>query len=73
MQRFQVVRQNTRHLSCTKIIFQFFDTVFTVFTSLVVKMDNLAVTQSFKIGGDRAINILSSGDLFRGLGAVIAV
>jgi hypothetical protein len=33
-------------------------------------MDNLAVTQSFKIGGDRAINILSSGDLFRGLGAV---
>jgi hypothetical protein len=26
MQRFQVVRQNTRHLSCTKIIFQFFDT-----------------------------------------------
>jgi hypothetical protein len=32
-------------------------------------MDNLAVTQSFKIGGDRAINILSSGDLFRGLGA----
>jgi hypothetical protein len=33
-------------------------------------MDNLAVTQSFKIGGDRAINILSSGDLFRGLGAL---
>jgi hypothetical protein len=33
-------------------------------------MDNLAVTQSFKIGGDRAINILSSGDLFRDLGAV---
>jgi hypothetical protein len=30
-------------------------------------------TQSFKIGGDRAINILSTGDLFRGLGAVIAV
>ncbi|VVH59858.1 hypothetical protein BAZOLSSOX_1691, partial [uncultured Gammaproteobacteria bacterium] len=45
----------------------------TVFTSLVVKMDNLAVTQSFKIGGDRVINILSSGDLFGGLGAVIAV
>ncbi|CAB5499754.1 hypothetical protein AZO1586I_544 [Bathymodiolus thermophilus thioautotrophic gill symbiont] len=40
---------------------------------MVVKMDNLAVTQSFKIGGDRAINILSTGDLFRGLGAVIAV
>ena len=38
-----------------------------------LKMDNLAVTQSFKIGGDRAINILSTGDLFGGLGAVIAV
>ncbi len=47
----------TRQGAAAKIQFQFLDPVLTVFGTLVVPVNGLAITQRITVGGNRSINI----------------